>query len=167
MALTAPDAATPRPRARLETEAAREPADTPQEPLSALVVARSPQPGLRPAGFAGRAARLQEQSAPAPTTQNEQTPARSAAAASPSIATSASVARQATREGAINLRQMNLIGVFGSESDRRALIRMSNGQVVSVRVGDRLDGGQVAAIGESELRYVKNGRNNVLRVGES
>ncbi len=173
VALATPEAQTPRPRTRLELEGAEadEPAaDAPEEPASELVVARSPQPGLRPSGFAERTARLQEQSAPAaPTSQQEQspTPARSAAAATPSIPTTASVAQQATLEGAINLRRMNLIGVFGTESDRRALVRMSNGQVVSVRVGDRLDGGQVAAIGESELRYVKNGRNNVLRIGES
>ena len=29
-------------------------------------------------------------------------------------------------------------------------------------VGDRLDGGRVAAIGESALQYSKNGRNVVL-----
>jgi len=36
-----------------------------------------------------------------------------------------------------------------------------------VQVGDRLDGGQVSAIGEDELRYVKNGRNEILRIGSS
>ena len=32
-----------------------------------------------------------------------------------------------------------------------------------VEVGDRLDGGRVAAISDSELRYVKGGRNVVLK----
>ncbi|MCB1391274.1 MAG: hypothetical protein KDK12_19350, partial [Rhodobacteraceae bacterium] len=59
----------------------------------------------------------------------------------------------------------NLIGVFGTPNDRRALVRLSTGRVVRVQVGDRLDGGQVAAIGENEVRYVKNGRNEVLRIG--
>ncbi len=82
----------------------------------------------------------------------------------PSIPSSASVARQATVDGAINLRKINLIGVYGSTSSRRALVRLGNGRYQKVRVGDRLDGGQVAAIGESELRYIKRGKNLVLRI---
>ena len=85
--------------------------------------------------------------------------------AAPSIPSSASVARQATEENAIHLNRINLIGVFGTPNDRRALVRLSTGRVVRVQVGDRLDGGQVAAIGENEVRYVKNGRNEVLRIG--
>ena len=33
-----------------------------------------------------------------------------------------------------------------------------------VEIGDRLDGGRVAAISDSELRYVKRGRNVVLKI---
>lgn len=77
------------------------------------------------------------------------------------------MAQQATQARAINLRRVNLIGVFGTPNDRRALVRLSNGQVMRVQVGDRLDGGQVSAIGEDELRYVKNGRNEILRIGSS
>jgi hypothetical protein len=84
----------------------------------------------------------------------------------PSMPFSASVAQQATTKNAINLRKINLIGVYGGTSSRRALVRMGNGSYMKVQVGDRLDGGQVAAIGESELRYVKSGRNLVLRIPE-
>ena len=49
-------------------------------------------------------------------------------------------------------------------SNRRALVRLPNGDVVRLRVGDRFDGGQVSAIGESELRYVRGGRDRVLRI---
>jgi len=87
------------------------------------------------------------------------------AAAAPSIPSSASVARQATETDAINLREVNLIGVFGTASERRALVRLSSGRVVRVEVGDRLDGGRVTAIGETELRYSKRGRNEVLEIG--
>jgi len=85
-------------------------------------------------------------------------------AAAPNIPTSASVARQATIQNAISLRQINLIGVYGTDRDRRALVRLSNGRYVKVRVGDRLDGGQIAAIGRDELRYVKGGRNFTLQL---
>jgi hypothetical protein len=33
-----------------------------------------------------------------------------------------------------------------------------------VTVGDAIDGGKVAAIGESELRYIKGGKNITLKV---
>jgi hypothetical protein len=75
------------------------------------------------------------------------------------------VAQTATQTRAINLRQVNLIGVFGTSRDRRALVRMPNGNIVSLRVGDRFEGGQVAAIGEDELRYIRGNRNTVLRIG--
>jgi len=117
---------------------------------SALAIARSPRPASRPSDLASGLA------ATAPAV-----PA-AAAVAAPRIPTTASVARQATLPKAINLRQINLIGVYGSSGERRALVRLANGRYEKVKVGDRLDGGQVAAIGESDLRYVKNGRNVVL-----
>jgi hypothetical protein len=60
--------------------------------------------------------------------------------------------------------EVNLIGVYGTERDRRALVRLSNGRFVKVQVGDRLDGGRIAAIGRDELRYTKGGRNITLSV---
>jgi len=36
--------------------------------------------------------------------------------------------------------------------------------VHKVKVGDRLDGGRVSAIGDGELRYQKGGRNIVLQM---
>lgn len=85
----------------------------------------------------------------------------------PSIPSSASVTREATVTNAINLRRVNLIGVYGTPSSRRALIRLANGRYKKVQVGDRIDGGRVSAIGDSELRYNKNGRNLVLRMPQS
>ncbi|MBL3552497.1 hypothetical protein [Rhodovulum sulfidophilum] len=85
-----------------------------------------------------------------------------AIAVQPAIPTAASVARQATLPDAINLRDLNLIGVYGTSADRRALLRLPSGRFVKVKVGDKIDGGQVAAIGDTQLRYVKRGRNIVL-----
>lgn len=118
-----------------------------------LAVLESLKPRLRPSGFSKIVAK----------TDDRKEPARTAAAA-PQIPSSASVARQATVKNALNLRQVNLIGVYGKPSDRRALIRLSNGRYKKVQVGDRIDGGKVAAISETELRYVKNGRNVVLKM---
>jgi hypothetical protein len=86
----------------------------------------------------------------------------SAAAAVPSGPTAASVAQAATYADAMALREMNLIGVYGQPNARRALVRMGNGRYLRVGVGDSLDGGQVTAIGENALNYVRRGRTEVL-----
>ena len=81
-----------------------------------------------------------------------------------SIPTTASVARQATIENAIRLNRINLVGVYGAPSDRRALVRLSSGRYVKVKVGDRVDGGTVAQITDSELYYRKGNRTLSLQV---
>ncbi|HEY9037789.1 MAG TPA: hypothetical protein VIN05_02455 [Roseovarius sp.] len=123
---------------------------TPQAVTASLI------PQLRPGDFKTTVDRTRAKVAaqPVPAAQRLQ----------PSIPSSASVSRQATVDDAINLRKVNLIGVYGSTSSRRALVRLGNGRYQKVRVGDRLDGGQVAAIGDSELRYIKRGKNLVLRI---
>tara|TARA_R110002126_G_scaffold187746_1_gene336344 strand:+ start:492 stop:629 length:138 start_codon:yes stop_codon:yes gene_type:complete len=44
-------------------------------------------------------------------------------------------------------------------------VRLSGGRRVRVGVGDRLNGGQVTAIGESQLYYTRRGRNEILEIG--
>ncbi|WP_395542007.1 hypothetical protein [Neotabrizicola sp. sgz301269] len=85
-----------------------------------------------------------------------------AASVAPKIPTKASVAKQATFKNAINLKKTNLIGVYGTQSKRYALIRQSNGRYKKVKVGDRIDGGTIQAITQTELRYQKGGRLMVL-----
>jgi type IV pilus biogenesis protein PilP len=79
-----------------------------------------------------------------------------------SIPSSASVARQATIENAIPLNKINLVGVYGVPSDRRALVRLPSGRYVKVKVGDQVDGGTVAQINDSELIYRKGSRTVAL-----
>ena len=76
----------------------------------------------------------------------------------PSIPTKASVAKQATYANAINLSKINLIGTYGTDSRRYALIRQANGKYKKVKVGDKIDGGTVKAITDTEVRYQKGGR---------
>jgi hypothetical protein len=142
---------TPRPKnAKAEAEADTTP--------TALAVTTSLRPRAKPSNIA----QLAQRSSPSLTTSIEAVPA--AAAVAPSIPTTASVARQATIQNAINLKKVNLIGVYGTSSNRRALIRLSNGRYKKVQVGDRIDGGKVAAIGETELRYIKSGKNITLKM---
>ncbi len=133
-------------------------------------VAASLLPRTRPAGFAETVERaLEEARASAPEPRADPAPqprteTQVAAARVPDIPTSTSVAEQATERNAINLRRVNLIGVYGTPARRSALVRLPSGRFVKVEVGDRVDGGRVAAIGNDELRYVKGGRNITLKM---
>ncbi len=82
----------------------------------------------------------------------------------PKVPSQANVAKAATEKNAINLGQVNLIGVYGTPQSRRALIRLANGRFQKVKVGDRVDGGRVVAISDGELRYQKGGRNVTLKM---
>ena len=82
----------------------------------------------------------------------------------PDIPSSTRVTKNATIQNVLNLRRTNLIGIYGNSKSRRALVRLSNGKRQMVTVGDTIDGGKVAAIGKSELRYIKGGKNITLKV---
>ncbi|MBF9043885.1 hypothetical protein HKCCE4037_11145 [Rhodobacterales bacterium HKCCE4037] len=127
-----------------------------------LAVARSLMPTTRPANIAQIVASADRQ--PVEPATEVAAVAPEAAAAGPSIPSNADVSRAATERNAIRLRNVNLIGVTGTNSDRRALVRLSSGRFVRVGVGDRLDGGRVAAIGETTLQYVRNGRTVTLEI---
>ncbi|MCB1367298.1 MAG: hypothetical protein KDK00_06020 [Rhodobacteraceae bacterium] len=126
---------------------------------SDLAVLTSFQPAHRPSDFSVTVANSRSQlgstsEATAPIVEDR----------GPVLPTRANVAKQATIKNAINLAQLNLIGVYGSASDRHALLRLPSGRFVKVKPGDRVDGGQVAAIGVDNLSYVKSGRSRMLKI---
>lgn len=82
----------------------------------------------------------------------------------PNATTPAAVASRATTKNAVSLSRVALIGVYGTSSQRRALVRLPSGKYIKVKVGDRIDGGRVAAIGSSDLRYSKGGRTVTLKM---
>lgn len=78
--------------------------------------------------------------------------------------TSASVARSATQSRGIDLGRTTIIGIIGAGNASRALIRLRNGKIVTVRLGDRIDGGTINSIGDGKLTYVKAGQQRELRL---
>lgn len=125
-----------------------------------LAVEASRRPEDKPSNFSAVVAAAREQE---DNSDGSQVVA-AAARPQPSIPTAASVARTATMKNALNLRDLNLIGIYGSSASRRALVRMGNGRYVKVSVGDRLDGGRVVAIDDSRLVYQKGNRQLALEV---
>ncbi|MCF1708991.1 hypothetical protein L0V05_09210 [Tabrizicola sp. J26] len=130
-----------------------------QEPTLALALPEpDPEPVAQPAPKAGKKAAA----APSDDTAAVEADEADTKDAAPNLPTKASVAKKATFANALNLSKTNLIGVYGTPSNRYALVRQPSGRYVKVEVGDRIDGGQVAAITQSELRYVKNGQTVTL-----
>ncbi|CTQ48731.1 hypothetical protein [Jannaschia donghaensis] len=140
-------------------------------PTSALALAASERPQTRPRSVERDAARIvtqrREQATPAAaSTQPAPTPA--AAQSSQTIRSAGgSVARAATQQNAIRLRDINVIGIYGRPNARRALVRLANGRYVKVEVGDRLDRGRVTAIGDTQVVYQRGGRNVALTLPNS
>jgi hypothetical protein len=160
-----------RKRPQLRPETLKQVEELDETPTAqAVVVSRMPL--QRPDDFAARVARQQQTqvaaaSAAAAASVAAVAPAPQTVAprsVTPNIPSTASVARQATMENAINLRRVNLIGVYGTPSNRRALVLLPNGRYQKVKVGDTVDGGRVVAIGDSELRYQKGGRDLTLKI---
>ncbi|OYU19741.1 MAG: hypothetical protein CFE34_03760 [Rhodobacteraceae bacterium PARR1] len=152
---------------------------------SVLAIAVSRRPAPRPADMAraveAAVAAAARQPEPAPQPEPEPEPQQAAnpdiapemlaeaevdepEAAMPAVPTRASVAKQATVANVLSLSKLSLIGIYGTPSNRHAMVRQANGRYVKVSIGDRIDGGRVAAITESELRYQKGGRMLVLEM---
>ncbi|WP_415921010.1 hypothetical protein [Tateyamaria sp. SN6-1] len=143
--------------------------ETEEAPVVAALPPVDPvlRPQTRPRNFnriVTRTQRQQQQNRGSTVDTNTRVASVAPRTVTPAIPSSASATREATVRNAINLRRVNLIGVYGTPSDRRALVRLGNGRYQKVQVGDRFDGGRVSAIGDSELRYVKGGRNVVLKM---
>ncbi|MDX2482894.1 MAG: hypothetical protein QNK42_04460 [Pseudodonghicola sp.] len=132
---------------------------------TAQAVASAPPPKARPREFQQTVRNSERASIGIPSTQTAA--AVAPATVTPSIPSSASVARQATLDNAINLRRVNLIGIYGTAANRRALVRLASGRYKKVKVGDSIDGGRVVAIGESQLQYQKGSRNHTLKMPQS
>ncbi|MCY1125461.1 hypothetical protein OU426_01220 [Frigidibacter sp. RF13] len=155
----------------LAVTSSRKPAQRSAAAVSAAAAARlaaaTPAPasvdsGAVEAALAEAQASAEPEPASAPATEDIDEPELTEGIAT--LPTTRTVAKKSTFANAIDLGDINLIGVYGSSAARRALVRLPSGRYVKVKVGDRLDGGQVAAIGDTELRYVKKGKTLVLRI---
>ena len=164
------EVATLKPRARPATIAEIAAAQTPTFSDSAQAVAQSTGPRARPEGLASRIATNRAVAAALAETEEAEVESAPVVAVAPQdtieddASTAINVARRATIQDGIRLRDVNLVGVFGTDGNRRALVRLGSGRIIQITVGDRLDGGRVAAISQDGLRYVKGGESILLTV---
>ena len=83
---------------------------------------------------------------------------------SPSIPKEISVWHNSTKTNFIDLDRTNLIGIFGKTSNPRALVRLSNGKILTLKVGERFEGWRVFAIDRDKI-HVENGtRQEILHL---
>lgn len=75
-----------------------------------------------------------------------------------------SAAANATIKDGITLSRTQIIGTIGAGKASRALVRLSNGRVITLRLGDKINGGTITDIGNSRITYVKGGRPQQLSV---
>ncbi len=129
--------------------------------ISGAAPATAQRASHRSADFAANAARIAETVSARPRATAPPVPTDPQTVNLPS---SASVARAATIENAINLRQTNLLGIFGTADARTALIMLSGGRMVRVQQGQSFSGWTVVAIGENTVRIKKRNREEILRM---
>ena len=82
----------------------------------------------------------------------------------PTLEALESVGRQATEQQAIDTSRVNLIGIFGTNEKRKALVRFKNGSIRNVKVNSKLLGGRVISIDSSEVTLVRGGRTYRLKL---
>ena len=83
----------------------------------------------------------------------------------PSIPRRASIVGNSTLRNLIELNRTNLIGVFGKRSGRIALIRLSSGNTVKVKVGQQFGNGwRVISIDLDKIHITNGSRQETLRI---
>ena len=70
----------------------------------------------------------------------------------------------ATVKDGIQINRTQIIGTIGAGKASRALVRLSNGRVLTLRLGDRINGGTITDIGDSRITFVKGGQQQALSV---
>ncbi len=144
-----------RPQAIVELPAPIDPTISSAAPIT------SARPPHRNESFAANAARIIQITTSRPRATAPPVPTDPQ---SVNLPTSASVARSATIENAINLRKTNLLGVFGTADNRTALILLSNGRRIRVQQGQSFSGWTVVAISTDTVRLQKRNREEILRM---
>lgn len=77
--------------------------------------------------------------------------------------TPAPVAQAATEQASGTLSGLVLLGTFGSDKRPQALVRTSGGDVVKLKVGDRIGKSPIIAIETGRLAFAQNGTTRWLK----
>jgi|GEM_PF-2452975 len=135
---------------------------------SKRAIGTNKRPPLKSSKFRTVANNLRQPSKPAATTVTASVATSTATATAPSAkpAVAAPVRKEKSTGAAttFNKRSLSLVGVFGTPSRRSALFRTSTGSYRSVKIGQRISGWKVVAIGESSAKVSKGSRSKTMRI---
>ncbi|WP_340107907.1 hypothetical protein [Pikeienuella sp. HZG-20] len=164
---------------------APDPAEADPDPPGPGAAARAPRPAPRPAALDMSPSESVATLAPAPKARPKSirphAPATAAPAPALSIGTKGvrevktprrgaprapGVAGAATLKDVIPLDDMNLLGVFGEEGARRALVRLPSGKMLRVSSGTVVDGWLVGRIDATSMRITRSGEARVLDLAQ-
>ncbi|MEX0319140.1 MAG: hypothetical protein AB3N21_14370 [Ruegeria sp.] len=70
----------------------------------------------------------------------------------------------ATQKGALSRNAVSVLGVFGPDSDLRALMRLSSGRVKEVKPGSRVASGTVVAIDKTGVLLRQSGQTRRIDI---
>ncbi len=76
----------------------------------------------------------------------------------------ATVKSAATQKGALKKSSVSVLGVFGSKTNMRALMRLSSGRVKEVKPGSRVASGTVVAIDEHGVMLRQSGQTKRIAI---
>ncbi|WP_171240684.1 hypothetical protein [Ruegeria sp. HKCCA5491] len=76
----------------------------------------------------------------------------------------ANVKSAATQKGALKKNSVSLLGIFGSKTDMRALVRLSSGRVKEVKPGSRIASGTVVAIDDDGVMLRQSGQTKRIAI---
>ena len=86
---------------------------------------------------------------------------------SPTSQSNAPTKLAATIKKILGFQEINLIGVAGNDLERSALVKLLDGEIIKLSVGDDLNGGRVVDISAVTLTYLKSGQSITLKLPKS
>jgi hypothetical protein len=108
-----------------------------------------------------RAAAASKRNYTPPEAENEP---EMAATSVPDGRTATTAAATATVKDGIQISRTQIIGTIGAGKASRALVRLSSGKIITLRLGDKINGGTISEIGNSQITFVRAGRPQQLSV---
>ena len=70
----------------------------------------------------------------------------------------------ATKQSILNPSALIVLGIFGTDDDRKALVRTPDGRTGTHRAGDRIEGRAIVAVDDDSLLVRVNGRAHRLQL---
>ena len=86
---------------------------------------------------------------------------------SPTVQSNSHTKLSATIKKILGFQEINLIGVAGNDLERSALVKLLDGEIIKLSVGDNLNGGRVVDISAVTLTYLKSGQSITLKLPKS